>query len=40
MTIEEWRTYYDRDRPHSALGYMTPLEYMQDMDRSLSLAVV
>ena len=40
VTIEEWRTYYDRDRPHSALGYMTPLEYMQDMDRSLSWAVV
>ena len=40
VTIAEWRTDYNRDWPHSVLGYMTPLDYRQDMDRNLSLAVV
>jgi putative transposase len=38
--IEEWRADYNRDRPHSSLGYLTPLEFKQNMDRNLSLLVV
>ena len=40
VTIEDWRTDYNRDRPHSSLGYLTPLEFKQNMDRNLSLTVV
>ena len=39
-TIEDWRAGYNRDRPHSSLGYLTPLEFKQNMDRNLSLTVV
>jgi len=28
-TIEEWRIDYNTCRPHSSLGYMTPVEYAQ-----------
>jgi putative transposase len=27
--VESWRQDYNRDRPHSALGYQTPAEYAQ-----------
>jgi putative transposase len=27
--VEAWRQDYNRDRPHSALGYLTPVEYAQ-----------
>ena len=40
VTIEDWRTDYNRDRPHSSLGYLTPLEFKQNLDRNLSLTVV
>ena len=40
MTIEDWRTDYNRGRPHSSLGYLTPLEFTQDLHRNLSLTVV
>ncbi len=40
VTIEEWRADYNRDRPHSALGYLTPLEYRLHMGRNLSSPVV
>lgn len=26
-TIEKWREYYNQERPHSALGYRTPIEF-------------
>ena len=26
-TIADWRTHYNRERPHSALGYEPPLAY-------------
>jgi len=29
QTIEEWRIDYNTQRPHSSLGYMTPIEYAQ-----------
>ena len=27
MAIEEWRRHYNEVRPHSSLGYRTPLEF-------------
>lgn len=27
--IEEWRTHYNEERPHSALGYKTPKEFAE-----------
>ena len=40
VTIEDWRTDYNRDRPHSSLGYLTPLEFRRGLHRNLSLTVV
>ena len=40
VMIEGWRTDYNRDRPHSLLGYLAPAEFKQDANRNLSLAVV
>ena len=40
VMIEDWRTDYHRDRPHSSLGYLTPLEFKQNMDRNHSLTMV
>jgi len=28
--IEEWRNDYNNERPHSALGYLTPMEYLKE----------
>ncbi|WP_412771096.1 integrase core domain-containing protein, partial [Ralstonia solanacearum] len=27
--IEEWRIEYNTERPHSSLGYMTPVQFAQ-----------
>ena len=27
ILIEAWRRHYNEDRPHSALGQMTPLQF-------------
>ncbi len=36
--IEEWRTDYNRDRPHSSLGYLSPEEFRTDWIMRLALA--
>jgi putative transposase len=28
VTIEIWRKYYNRQRPHSSLGYLSPAEFL------------
>ena len=40
VIIKDWRTGYNRARPHSSLGYVTPLEFKWNMHRNLSLTVV
>ena len=40
VTIEDWRTDYNLDRPHSSLGYLTPLEFKRYLRWNLSLTVV
>jgi putative transposase len=35
--IEEWRNYYNKERPHSALGYLTPLQFMKQCLRANGL---
>ena len=30
--LEEWRNDYNRNRPHSALGNMTPLEFAEKIN--------
>jgi len=31
--VESWRQRYNKERPHGALGNMTPLEYAQETER-------
>ena len=33
MIVESWRVEYNERRPHSALGYLTPEEYPNQVDR-------
>ena len=40
VMIEDWRNDYNQARPHSSLGYLTPLEFKRDLHRNLSLPVV
>lgn len=35
----EWLSYYNRRRRHSALGYLTPLEFEQRMTASSTLSL-
>jgi putative transposase len=32
VVIETWRCHYNQERPHSSLGYLTPLEYKQQWE--------
>lgn len=32
--IKSWREHYNQARPHSALGYLTPIEYRQQLEQA------
>lgn len=32
--IESWRSHYNYERPHSSLGYLTPMEYRQQLEQA------
>jgi len=38
VVIEKWRRFYNEERPHSSLGYLTPLEFKSKMENTKSLA--
>lgn len=35
-TVENWRIYYNEERPHSSIGYLTPAEYREKLKAGLS----
>ncbi len=39
VVIEVWRNFYNTERPHSSLGYLTPLEFKARMKNNKSLAI-
>lgn len=39
IIIEGWRKFYNEKRPHSSLGYLTPLEFKSKMENNQSLAI-
>ncbi len=39
VIIEKWRKFYNAERPHSSLGYLTPLEFKSKMENTKSLAI-
>lgn len=39
VIIEKWRKFYNEDRPHSSLGYLTPKEFKAKMENEKSLAI-
>ncbi len=39
VVIENWRQFYNTERPHSSLGYLTPLEFKSRMENIKSLAI-
>lgn len=32
--IETWRLHYNHERPHSSIGYLTPIEYRQQLEQA------
>jgi putative transposase len=38
IVIEEWRKYYNQERPHSSLEYLTPSEFKEKADKEKKLA--
>jgi len=34
VVIESWRKFYNEQRPHSSLGYLTPLEFKSKMENN------
>ena len=32
--IEAWRKHYNEVRPHSSLGYLTPIEFVAKLDKN------
>lgn len=39
VVIESWRQFYNTERPHSSLGYLTPLEFKSRMENNKKLAI-
>jgi putative transposase len=39
VIIENWRNFYNAERPHSSLGYLTPLEFKSKMEINQTLAI-
>ncbi len=39
VVIEEWRRFYNEGRPHSSLGYLTPLEFKSKTESNKSLSI-
>jgi putative transposase len=39
VVIENWRRFYNLERPHSSLGYLTPLEFKSKTENNKSLAI-
>ncbi len=39
VVIEGWRKFYNDERPHSSLGYLTPSEFKSRMENNKSLAI-
>ncbi len=37
MVVEYWMNYYNTERIHSSIGYLTPHEYLYETKMSLSL---
>lgn len=36
VIVEDWRKYYNEERPHSSLGYLTPAEYREKLRLGLA----
>jgi putative transposase len=39
VVIESWRKFYNEERPHSSLEYLTPVEFKSRMENTKSLAI-
>ena len=39
VVIGNWRKFYNQERPHSSLGYLTPSEFKARMENNKSLAI-
>ncbi len=39
VVIENWRKFYNEERPHSSLEYLTPLEFKSKMESNRLLAI-
>ena len=39
VVIENWRKFYNEERPHSSLGYLTPIEFKSNMENNRKLAI-
>lgn len=39
VVIDGWRKFYNEERPHSSLGYLTPGEFKSRMENNQSLAI-
>jgi putative transposase len=37
VLVEEYRNYYNQQRPHSALGYLTPAEFAASCEPATSV---